>query len=90
MPGAGSNLKDYLITHKAQPASIAGDGVLDVVEQRVDPVERGVLHAGTPASSDMTLMSVSLRIGGTKAPEAIADDVAARCNSLLRVTVYLG
>lgn len=36
----------------------------------------------------MTLMSVSRRIEGSKAPEAVADNPAAGCNSLLRVTAY--
>jgi hypothetical protein len=49
-----------------------GDRVLGVPEQRIDPVELRICHAGTPTADDMALISVGGRIVGPEASEAIA------------------
>lgn len=49
-----------------------GDRVLGVTEQRIDPVELRICHAGTPTAGDMALISVGGRIEGPEASEAIA------------------
>jgi len=67
-----------------------GDRVLDVTEQRVDPVELRVRHAGTPTAGDMALMNVGSRIEGSKASEAVADHLTTRCNGLLSIATHLG
>ena len=46
-----------------------GDRVLDVTQQSVDPVERGILHTGTPTPGDVTLMDIGRgvkRLGNTR------------------------
>jgi len=66
-----------------------GDRVLDVAQYSVDPIERRVRHAGTSTTGDMALMYVGGRIEGSEAPQAVADDLAARYNGLLSVATYL-
>lgn len=68
----------------------ASDGVLDVAEQSIDPVELRVCHAGTSSASDVVLMNVGGGIEGSEAFEAVADDLVARRNGLLGVATYLG
>lgn len=59
-----------------------GDRVLDVTEQRVDPIELWVPHAGTPTAGDMAHMRVGRRIEGPEAPESVAAHLTARHNGM--------
>lgn len=68
----------------------AGDRVLDVTQQGVDPVELGVLHTGTPTPGDVAVMDVAGRVEGSETPEAIADDMAFGGNGLVGVATDFG
>lgn len=63
----------------------ARDGVLDVTQQGVDPVELRVLHTGTPTSGDVTVVGVGRGVEGSETAEAVADDLTTRRNGLLGV-----
>ncbi len=68
----------------------ASDGVLDVAEQRVDPVELRVLDTGTPTPCEMAVMDVGGGVECSETPEAITDDQAPGRNGLLGVAAYPG
>lgn len=68
----------------------ARDGVLDVAQQGVDPVELGVLHAGTPTSGDVAVVDIGGGIEGPKTAQAVANDPTAWRNGLLGVATHLG
>ena len=54
------------------------------------PVELGVLHTGTPTPGDVAVMDVEGCVEGSETPEAVADDMAPRGNSLVGVATDLG
>lgn len=68
----------------------ARDGVLDVTQQVVDPVEIGILHTGTSTAGDVAVVNVGRRVEGSETSEAVADDLTARRNGLLGVATHLG
>jgi len=67
----------------------AGDRVLDVAEQGINPVELRVLHTGTSTPGDVAVMDVGGGIESSETPETVTDDLAPRRNGLLGIATYL-
>lgn len=55
---------------------VAGDRILDVAQQGVDPVKLWVFHAGTPTARDDALVGVVWRVESPETPQTIADQHA--------------
>ena len=69
---------------------VAGDGVLDVAQHGVDPVEGGNLRAGTATAGDVALMGVGRGIEGPETSQAIADHLTAGGDGGLGIAAQLG
>jgi len=68
----------------------ASDGVLDAAKKGVNPVERRVIDTGTSTAGNDALVGVMWGIEGPETPQALANHLAPRRNSLLRIATYLG
>lgn len=64
-------------------------GVIDVIQQRVELVEFGLLHAGTPTIGDVAVMDIGEGFEGSETAKVITDDLSSWRNDLLGIVAYL-
>jgi len=72
------------------PVKHCGDRVLHFTEYGVDPLERGNLGAVPAATGDDLLMRPGLAIEHVEAGQPVADDVATRTHTAIRVGLQSG
>lgn len=68
----------------------AGNGVLDVAQYGVDPVEGRDLRAGSGTTGDEAFMGIGRGIEDPKTPQAINDYPAIGCDGDLGIAAHLG
>lgn len=64
--------------HTTDRVQTTGDGIFDVAQHGIDPVERRIFNAGPATAADNALMSVKRLIEYSKTRQAVADDMAGR------------